>query len=415
VTERYVTGTGDFQFLDETVPYLEGSELSEEEQERYGQYVTGVRSESLYQHCLRALERGTTAGAHGLPLIGLHDWNDGMNKIGVLGRGESVWLGFFLYTILTRFADLCERKDEKGRAEEYRRRAQELKDALDASWDGAWFRRAYYDDGTPLGSAENQECQIDSIAQSWAVLSGAAGPERARQAMGSVVERLVREEDRLIQLFDPPFDRSRRDPGYVKGYLPGIRENGGQYTHAALWTVWAFAELGDADRAEALFRMLNPIYHADTPENVERYRVEPYVVAADVYSRPPHVGRGGWTWYTGSAAWMYRVGLEAVLGLRREGEKLRIEPCIPEAWPGFRVSYRFRETTYRIHVEKPEGVLGGVERILLDGDERPGDGGIPLVDDGGVHEVRVLMGPRASAAGGRGRADHELFASPGGA
>ena len=259
------------------------------------------------------------------------------------------------------------------------------------AWDGSWYRRAYYDDGTPLGSSESREARIDSLAQSWAVLSHAADPQRATAAMEAVDRQLVRPDDGMILLFTPPFDTTERDPGYIKGYPPGIRENGGQYTHAAIWAVWAFAELGRGDQAEALFRVLNPIYHGDTPERVERYRVEPYVVAADVYSVEPHVGRGGWTWYTGSAGWMYRLGVEGVLGLRREGETLRIEPCIPRDWSGYELTYRDGGASYRIRVENPGGVNRGVERVTLDGEVVSG-GGIPLLGDGLEHHVRVLMG-----------------------
>jgi len=251
-----------------------------------------------------------------------------------------VWLGWFLYATLTHFATVCERIGDDEQAATYRQQAGDVLRAVEEqAWDGGWYRRAYYDDGTPLGSAENDECQIDSLAQSWAVLSGAADPARAVQAMEAVADRLVRHDDQLILLFTPPFDETTHDPGYVKGYLPGVRENGGQYTHAALWAVWAFAELGQGDRAEALFRLLNPIYHGDTPEKLERYRVEPYVVAADVYGVPPHTGRG-WTWYTGAASWMYRLGLEAILGLRRVGEALHIDPCIPRDWSGYELTYR---------------------------------------------------------------------------
>jgi cyclic beta-1,2-glucan synthetase len=324
--------------------------------------------------------------------MGSHDWNDGMSRVGIEGKGESVWLGWFLYATLTNFAPLCEASGKQALAEGYREQADELREVLEATaWDGEWYLRAYYDDGTPLGSARSDECQIDSIAQSWAVLSGAADPARAERAMAAVAERLVRHEDRLIRLFDPPFDKTSHDPGYIKGYLPGIRENGGQYTHAALWAVWAFAELGQGDRAEALFRMLNPIYHSDTLAKLNRYRVEPYVVAADVYSVPPHVGRGGWTWYTGSASWMYRVGLEAILGFTRSASRLHVDPCIPRSWPGYEITFRHGDTTYHIRVENPDGVNRGVKRVKLDGKKRP-KGDIPLASDGLSHEVQVLLG-----------------------
>jgi cyclic beta-1,2-glucan synthetase len=400
VTAHYVATTGDETILAKDVPFLKGDPLEEGEAERYGHYETTAGGHTLYEHCRRALEKGTTAGAHGLPLIGSHDWNDGLNRVGIEGRGESVWLGWFLYATLNRFASLCERVGDAEQAAAYLQRARDLLQALEENaWDGHWYRRAYYDDGTPLGSAENHEGQIDSVAQSWAVLSGAisgstgpaGAPSRAVQAMDAVADRLVRLEDRLVLLFTPPFDETSRDPGYIKGYPPGIRENGGQYTHAALWAVWAFAELGQGDRAEALFRLLNPIYHSDTPERVMRYKVEPYVVAADVYSVEPHVGRGGWTWYTGSAGWMVRLGLEAILGLRRLGKVLQINPCIPGHWSSYELTYRDGETFYRIRVQNPRGVNRGVKRVTLDG-EILSEREIPLLGDGRQHEVHVLMG-----------------------
>jgi len=391
VTTLYVTATGDESILDEKVPFRKGAPLEVGEEERYGEYATTAEAFTLYEHCRRALEKGTTAGAHGLPLMGGGDWNDGMNRVGIKGRGESVWLGWFLYATLMRFAELCNCKGDMEQAAIYRQHAHDLSKTIEANaWDGAWYRRAYYDDGTPLGSTANGECQIDSIAQSWSVLSGAGDPARAVQAMESVANRLVRQDDQLMLLLTPPFDRTARDPGYIKGYPPGIRENGGQYTHAALWAVWAFAELGQEDRAEALFRLLNPVYHSDTPEKVERYAVEPYVVTADVYSAPSHTGRGGWTWYTGSSAWMYRLGLEAILGIRRMGQVLQINPCIPKSWQNYQVAYRVGETTLQIRVDNPSGVNRGVKQVTLDGKILSGNE-IPLLSDGSEHQVNVLM------------------------
>jgi cyclic beta-1,2-glucan synthetase len=397
VVAEYVETTGDQSILDEKRPFLRGELLEPGEQERYDHYEQGEAGGSLYEHCCRALDWGTTAGPHGLPLIGAGDWNDGMNRVGIEGQGESVWLGWFLHVALSRFAALSRQRGDAERAEHFARRAKELEAALHASaWDGTWYRRAYYDDGTPLGSAGSGECQIDSIAQSWAVLSGAGDRERAAEAMEAVAQRLLREDERLLLLFEPPFDRTPRDPGYIKGYPPGIRENGGQYTHAALWAVWAWTELGDGDRAGALYRLLNPIYHADSAGKVERYRVEPYVMAADVYSVVPHVGRGGWTWYTGSGGWAYRLGLEAILGLRRVGDRLHLAPVIPARWPGYQVDYRFGNTMYNVSVENPDGVNRGVQEVTLDGEILSGgggtSGGIPLVDDGEQHAVRVRLG-----------------------
>lgn len=389
VTAHYVAVSGDEAILQEKVPFLKGDPLKDDEEERYGHYDSTEELYSLYEHCRRALKQGDTRGQHGLPLMGSGDWNDGMNRVGHEGRGESVWLGWFLDATLTAFADLCERSGEAAQASAYRQRTKELRQAMEANaWDGAWYRRAYYDDGTALGSAQNRECQLDAIAQSWAVLSQAADPARAKQAMASVMERLVKWDERLILLFTPPFDKTPRDPGYIKGYLPGIRENGGQYSHAAMWTIWAMAQLGDGDQAHALFRLINPIYRADTAEKVARYQVEPYVISADVYSVPPHTGRGGWTWYTGSSGWMYRLGLEAILGLRREGTVLRLDPCLPKSWPGYTMTYRYGQTLYEIQVENPAGVNPGVKQVLLDGQPQP-NGSIPLQDDGRPHRVKV--------------------------
>jgi cyclic beta-1,2-glucan synthetase len=392
VTAQYVSQTGDESILTERVSFVEGDSLKPEEDELYDHYRNTTETDTLFEHCVRALERGITAGRHGIPLIGGGDWNDGMNQVGIEGKGESVWLGWFICSTLKHFAPLCKIMGEDQLADDYEHKALELCQALEShAWDGNWYLRAYYDDGSPLGSVDNLECQIDSLAQSWAVLSDGANASRATQAMEAVADRLVRPEDQLIQLFDPPFDKTQHDPGYIKGYPPGVRENGGQYTHAAIWSAWAFAELGQGNRAEELFRMLNPIYKGDTPEKVMRYRVEPYVIAADVYSMPPYCGRGGWTWYTGSAAWMYRLGIEAILGLRRFGDALCIDPCIPKEWPSFNLTYRFGDSSYQIHVDNPHGVNQGVKEITLDGDA-VSDGSIPLQRDGQKHLIHVLMG-----------------------
>jgi cyclic beta-1,2-glucan synthetase len=393
VVAEYLEATGDDGILVEEVPFRKGNLLDADEEERYGLYALTEETATLYEHCLRALDKGSTAGANGLPLIGAGDWNDGLNRVGIEGEGESVWLGWFLYATLTRFARVCEQMDDSNQADSLRDRAEALREALEASaWDGEWYIRATYDDGTPLGSSESEECQITSMAQSWAVLSGAGSEERVEQAMASVADRLVREEDDvgLLLLFTPPFDETPKDPGYIKGYPPGIRENGGQYTHAALWAVWAYTSLGQGDRAGDLFRLLNPIYHSDTKDKARRYRVEPYVVAADVYSADEHLGHGGWTWYTGSSGWMYRLGVEAILGLKKARGRLHIEPCIPKDWPGYRMTYRHGETVYEIEVENPDGVSQGVQTVTIDGEEVCG--GIPLLDDGRRHDVCVTMG-----------------------
>ncbi|MCC2669817.1 MAG: cellobiose phosphorylase, partial [Armatimonadetes bacterium] len=392
VTAHYVRSTGDAAVLDEPTTFLLGRLLADGEDEYYDLPAVSTEEASLYEHCLRAIRRGTTEGEHGLPLIGTGDWNDGMNLIGHHGRGESVWVAWFLIDVLRQFAPLCAARGDAEQAAELRAQAERYRLAVEAeAWDGDWYRRAYFDDGTPLGSVVNEECRIDAIAQSWAVISGAGDPERSRRAMAAVEEHLVREEDGLILLFTPPFDQGTLDPGYIKGYVPGVRENGGQYTHAALWTVQATALLGHGRRAHELFGLLNPIHHAETPEQCAAYRVEPYVVAADVYGGAPHTGRGGWTWYTGSASWMYRIGLETLLGFRREGDAFTMEPCIPGSWPGFELSCTYQGARYRVRVRNPNGVERGVSRVTLDGALCEG-GRVPLVADGGEHEVVVVLG-----------------------
>jgi cyclic beta-1,2-glucan synthetase len=346
----------------------------------------------VMDHCLRAIEKGATAGPHGLPLIGIGDWNDGLNNVGKEGHGESVWLAWFLCDVLKRFAAICEKNGDHEKAQHYTTMAMEYAAAVEKSaWDGAWYRRAYYDDGASLGSSQDLECQIDAIAQSWSVLSGAGDAQRSREAMQAVVDRLVRPRDRLSLLFTPPFDKTPRDPGYIKGYLPGIRENGGQYTHAATWTAWAFTCLGDGKQAGVLFDLLNPITQSNTQAKASVYQVEPYVVCADIYSQPPYVGRGGWTWYTGSAAWMYRLGLEAILGFRKIGNNLHVDPVIPPDWDRFEVRYQFGTSVYHIQVHNPEHADHHVRQLVLDG-QLLSDGSIPLVDDQQEHEVFVTMG-----------------------
>jgi cyclic beta-1,2-glucan synthetase len=387
----YVSATGDDALWDEQVPFLEGRMLNDNEHEAYERPATSSQSGSIYEHCVRAIAVSAGTGAHGLPLMGTGDWNDGMSLVGAGGRGESVWLGWFQVSLLRPFADIAEARGEADRARGYRAHADRLTQALDDAWDGEWYRRAYFDDGTPLGSKENTECEIDAIAQSWAVISRAGKPDRARQAMASTDRLLVREDAGLILLLTPPFDKMTPSPGYIQGYVPGVRENGGQYTHAALWTVLAHALLDEGDRAEKLFRMINPINHAADPEAIERYRVEPYVVAADVYSQDRHVGRGGWTWYTGSAGWMYRVGVEAILGVTLHRGALRIDPCIPRAWKGYEITYRTRGAEFHIRVENPDGVCRGVRRVEVDGVAQD-DLLVELVGVSGIHRVRVVLG-----------------------
>ena len=389
VVDHYVRTTGDATVLDEYVPFLTMRALEPDEHEAYDLPQVTDEHGSVYEHCLRALRRACTAGVHGLPLIGIGDWNDGMNRVGVEGRGESVWLAWFLITTLRAFAEHAEARGDGVVAGKFRRQADAYAAAAEAhGWDGAWYRRAYFDDGTPLGSIGSDECRIDSIAQSWSVISGAGDPDRRAQAMQSLEQHLVREDTRLLMLLTPPFDKTGKDPGYIKGYLPGVRENGAQYTHAALWAVLATALRGDGDRAFELFQMLNPLTHARTPEEVETYKVEPYVVAADVYTAKGQLGRGGWTWYTGSASWMYRVGLEGILGLRKRGNTLFIEPRAPTAWPEYTIEYRFGGSLYVIVVRNEGGGTGGAVEVTVDGRVSE-DGGIQLVDDGQRHAVDV--------------------------
>ncbi len=397
---HYVRTTGDAGVLDEVVPFLEAPPLAPESQEAYILPRVSKEQAALFEHCLRAIERGLTAGAHGLPRIGSGDWNDGFNRVGWQGRGESTWLGFFLHPILCDFADLCETRGDRARAEHYRREARHLGEMLEQSWDGEWYRRGYYDDGAPLGAAQNDECRIDSVAQSWAVLSAAVPIRFAERAMDAVRTHLVQRGPGILPLLAPPFDRSPQQPGYIKGYPPGVRENGGQYTHAAVWTIMALAELCSGDEAVELFHMLNPVNHTRTAGDVERYQAEPYVLAGDVLADPAHAGRAGWTWYTGSAGWMYRAGLESILGLQRRGATLRLAPCIPAGWPGYSIAFRFGATRYEIEVENPERRGRGAAEAVLDGS--PVDPcEIPLVDDGGVHRIGLVLGERAPMASRR--------------
>jgi cyclic beta-1,2-glucan synthetase len=388
---HYVRVTGDAGVLDEQTTFLDAPLLKPDEHESYTQPTTSRERATIFEHCVRAIDRASTSGAHGLPLIGSGDWNDGLNRVGLEGRGESVWLGFFLHTVLRDFAAVSDLRGETARAATYRDEAASLASRLELAWDGEWFRRGYYDDGAPLGSAQNDECQIDSIAQSWAVLSGAAPVALAEQAMDAVRASLINRQAQIVALLTPPFDRSSQDPGYIKAYPPGVRENGGQYTHAAIWVAMALAALGSGDEAIEIFHMLNPINHTRTSSDVDRYRAEPYVVAGDVYGRAPWAGRGGWTWYTGSAGWLYRAGLESILGLRRHGETFTVCPCIPAIWRSFRIDWKAGSSEYRIAVDNSSGCQRGVRSATLDGSP-VNHNAIPLHDDGKMHEVVVVMG-----------------------
>jgi cyclic beta-1,2-glucan synthetase len=390
---HYLEVTGEASLLDEVVPFLEGPALADGQDESYFEPQVSRQNGTLFEHCARALDRSLAVGSHGLPLIGTGDWNDGMNRVGSAGKGESVWLGWFLHALLWEFARLADVRGEHHRAETWRVHVSRLKASLELqAWDGEWYRRAYFDNGTPLGSATSNECQIDSIAQSWGVISGAAEPARGARAMAAMEKHLVRRSDGLMLLFTPPFDRGDQDPGYIKGYLPGVRENGGQYTHAAIWSVIAFAALSDGDKAGELFSLLNPINHANTRASASRYKVEPYVIAADIYAERPHVGRGGWTWYTGSAGWMYRAGIEWILGFRFRRGEVHLDPCIPRAWRSFKIEFRYHSSRYEVVVENPQGVARGVMSIQLDGQPASGSRCIQLTDDDATHHIRVVLG-----------------------
>jgi cyclic beta-1,2-glucan synthetase len=399
----YIARTGDRSLLDEVVPFLEAPPLAADQHEAYGSPSVSQETASLFEHAIRAIDRSLKYGQHGLPLIGSGDWNDGMNRVGHLGRGESVWLGWFLGIVLKQYAAICEERGDIPRAQHYRSEAAGLIGMLELAWDGNWYRRAYFDDGTPLGSAQNEECRIDSLTQSWAVFSRDADRKRAARAMEAVRAHLVRRDAQVVLLLTPPFDRTSTDPGYIKGYVPGVRENGGQYTHAALWTVIALAQLGLGDEAMELFHMVNPINHMRTPEGVEQYRAEPYVVAADVYAHPMHLGRGGWTWYTGSAGWMYRAAIEELLGLRRAGATFSVAPCILAIWPAFSIRWTVGRTRYHISVVNPNHRCYGVRSAELDG-VAVDPLAIPVVDDGQSHEVVVQLGdpPESQGHGKRG-------------
>jgi len=398
VVARYILATGDQALLDETAPFLSARTLADGEDEAYLLPADSGERASVYEHCCRALERSLTTGAHGLPLMGTGDWNDGMNRVGRLGRGESVWLGFFLHHILGRFIPLCRARADQARAQRYEAYRARLGVALnEGGWDGAWYRRAYYDDGTPLGSAASDECRIDAIAQAWAVISGVAPPERVEQCLNALEAELISDQDRLIRLLTPPFDRTDHDPGYIKGYVPGVRENGGQYTHGALWAVQALAEAGRTARAAELLEMLSPVSHARTPAEVATYKVEPYVIAADVYGAPPHVGRGGWTWYTGSAGWMFRLILETLLGFRVEdGKMLVLQPRLPASWPKCELRWRRPGSaeTYLVAMTNPTGGDKVIGATLDDHavEVRDGAARVPIVGDGADHRVRLELG-----------------------
>jgi cyclic beta-1,2-glucan synthetase len=391
---HYVARTGDAAVLDEQLPFLTGETVPSDASDRYFEPGTSATTASVYEHCALALDASLAVGEHGLPLFGTGDWNDGMNKVGAQGRGESVWLGWFLCATLAAFSELAAARQDEARVQRWAAFSKSLQAALENSgWDGDWYRRGYFDDGTPLGSARSTECRIDSIAQAWAVLSGAANPARGAHAMAAVIEQLLRPEEQQLLLFTPPFVNSEPDPGYVQAYPAGIRENGGQYTHGSIWSLMAFARLGDGDRAKELFDCFSPVCHSRGPAEVARYKLEPYAVAADIYAAPAPPARGGWSWYTGAAGWLYRAGLESILGIRIVGEVLCIEPCIPRGWRRFDVEVRHGRSLYQITVTNPFGASSGVSHAELDHLTilRPPIR-VPLVDDQAEHTVRVVMG-----------------------
>jgi len=396
VVNFYIESTGDKEILNEMLPYLKARKLEDHEHEVYLQPGTSSNSDSLYEHCIRAIDVTREYGEHGLPLIGTGDWNDGMNRVGDKGKGESIWLGFFLHTILGKFAKYSKEMGYDERAEEYTTEARKLAKHLnEEGWDDNWYLRAYYDDGSPLGSVQNDEAKIDAIAQSWSVISGVASKEKKQKALAALDEHLVSKKERIIRLLTPPFDQSEQNPGYIKGYIPGVRENGGQYTHAATWAIKAFAESGFGDKAVKYLHMINPVNHALNLPQVRQYKVEPYVVAADVYGEPPHTGMGGWTWYTGSAGWMYRVALESILGIRIRKNMFVIRPAISSDWEGYNVAWKMKDgTNYQINVSNPDGLQSGGLKGKVDGDPvrfPNGKAEIKIKRDGKDHLIELQL------------------------
>jgi cellobiose phosphorylase len=390
-TCRYVTCVADTGVLDEKIPFLEARPLRPDEDACYDLPNRSEESATLYEHGVRAIERGLKFGEHGLPLMGCGDWNDGMNRVGNQGRGESVWLAFFLYDVLTQFGPLARAHHDPIFAERCLAQASQLRQNIEQhAWDGRWYLRAWFDNGEPLGSRTNPECQIDSLPQTWSIISRAGDPEHSRQAMQAVQERLIHADAGLIQVLDPPFDHSPLNPGYIKGYIPGVRENGGQYTHAAIWTALALALMGESDRAWDLFALLNPIHHGATPQQIAIYKVEPYVVAADVYAVAPHLGRGGWTWYTGSAGWMYRLLIETLLGVHLEGDQLRLAPRLPKTWPACKIHYRYRQTVYHITIARLAADSADASLLFVDRQEISGTT-LSLRDDRQEHAVELRV------------------------
>ena len=389
LTCEYIEFTGDYSILDETTSYLTGNILNENEDEKYDKFEPSKENGSIYEHCKKAIEKALNFGKNGLPKIGSGDWNDGLSNVGTKGIGESVWLGFFLYDILERFIPICENKNDIELIEKYKQIKERLKKALNTNgWDGRWFKRAFMDDGNTLGSMENDECRIDSIAQSWSIISNAGDNDKKYISIESLENHLLDKENGIVKLLDPPFENGKLNPGYIKSYLPGVRENGGQYTHAAVWVVIAEAMLGFGDKATEIYRMINPIEHSRTKESSKKYKVEPYVIPADIYGANNLVGRGGWTWYTGSASWYYKAGIEYILGLKIKNGIMSINPCIPKEWKEYTIKYRWKNSFYNIIVKNPNNKNNGVEQVLLNGEKV--ENCIKLQDNG-VYNVEVII------------------------
>lgn len=392
---EYIKFTGDYSLLEEETPYVIGEILKDEEEERYDKYFESEEKESIYRHCIRAIEKSFNFGENGLPKIGTGDWNDGFSTVGNKGKGESVWLGFFLYKILDGFIEVCKKRVEEGKEEaniieKFVKIKLELKKALNTKgWDGRWFKRAFMDDGSALGSMENEECRIDSIAQSWSIISNAGDNDKKYISMESLENHLIDKENGIIKLLDPPFEKGKLEPGYIKAYLPGVRENGGQYTHAACWVIIAQTMLGFGDKALELYRMINPIEHSRTKDACNKYKVEPYSMPADIYGASNLAGRGGWTLYTGSASWYYDAGIEYILGLKIENGVMKFEPCIPKDWKEYLIRYKWGKSIYNIKIKNPNQKNTGVEKVFLNGNEVVN--GIRLDGNNRIFNIEVIM------------------------
>ena len=390
VTLEYIDFTGNTGILDEKTPYLEGKVLEEGQDEKYDKYLISKIQGSIYEHCNKAIQKSLNFGENGLPKIGSGDWNDGFSTVGNKGKGESVWLGFFLYDILDNWIPICKQKGDENLVSQYEEVKINLKKALNTNgWDGRWYKRAFMDDGSILGSMENDECRIDSIAQSWSIISGAGDNDKKYISMESLENHLIDKENGIIKLLDPPFEKGNLEPGYIKAYLPGVRENGGQYTHAAIWVIIAQALLGFGDKALDLYRMINPIEHSRTREASNKYKVEPFIIPADIYGAGNLAGRGGWTWYTGSSSWYYKAGIEYILGLKVEKGYLTIEPCIPKDWKEYVIKYKWKDSIYNIKVLNPDSKNVGVTRVLLNGNVV--DNKIKLDGSHAVYNLEVFL------------------------